>query len=54
MLSISSILIRPILSEKCNILSESLNKYVFEVEKHCNKLEIKKAIEEKFNVTVHD
>ena len=52
MLSISSILIRPILSEKCNMLSESLNKYVFEVEKHCNKLEIKKAIEEKFNVTV--
>ena len=52
MLNISSILIRPILSEKCNILSESLNKYVFEVEKHCNKLEIKKAIEEKFNVTV--
>jgi large subunit ribosomal protein L23 len=34
------------------MLSESLNKYVFEVEKHCNKLEIKKAIEEKFNVTV--
>ena len=52
MLNISSILIRPILSEKCNMLSESLNKYVFEVEKHCNKLEIKKAIEEKFNVTV--
>ena len=52
MLNISSILIRPILSEKCNMLSESLNKYVFEVEKHCNKLEVKKAIEEKFNVTV--
>jgi large subunit ribosomal protein L23 len=34
------------------MLSESLNKYVFEVEKKCNKLEIKKAIEEKFNVVV--
>ena len=34
------------------MLSEALNKYVFEVEKNCNKLEIKKAIEEKFNVTV--
>ena len=48
----SSIIIRPILSEKGNMLSEALNKYVFEVEKQCNKLEIKEAIETKFNVIV--
>ena len=48
----NSIIIRPILSEKGTMLSESLNKYVFEVDKQCNKLEIKKAIEEKFQVTV--
>ena len=48
----SSIIIRPILSEKGTMLGEALNQYVFEVEKHCNKLEIKEAIEEKFNVIV--
>ena len=48
----SSIIIRPILSEKGTMLSEALNQYVFEVEKQCNKLEIKEAIEERFQVTV--
>ena len=48
----SSIIIRPILSEKGNMHSEALNQYVFEVEKQCNKLEIKKAVEDKFNVKV--
>ena len=48
----SSIIIRPILSEKGTMLAETLNQYVFEVEKQCNKLEIKDAIEKKFNVNV--
>jgi large subunit ribosomal protein L23 len=48
----SSIIIRPILSEKGTMLGEALNKYVFQVEKQCNKLEIKEAIEEKFNVKI--
>ena len=48
----NSIIIRPILSEKGTMLGEALNKYVFEVEKKCNKLEIKLAIEAKFNVIV--
>ena len=48
----SSVIIRPILSEKGTMLSEALNKYVFEVERRCNKLEIKKAVEEKFKVNV--
>ena len=34
------------------MLSESLNKYVFQVEKASNKLEIKSAIEKKFNVKI--
>ena len=34
------------------MLGEALNKYVFQVEKKCNKLEIKEAIEEKFNVKI--
>ena len=48
----SSIILRPILSEKGTMLSEALNKYVFQVKKQCNKLEIKAAIEEKFNVKI--
>ena len=47
-----SIIIRPILSEKGNLLSESQNKYVFQVEKVANKMEIKKAVEEKFKVKI--
>ena len=48
----SSIIIKPILSEKGTMLGETLNKYVFQVEKQCNKLEIKEAIEEKFKVKI--
>ena len=48
----SSIILRPILSEKGTMLGEALNKYVFQVEKQCNMLEIKEAIEEKFNVKI--
>lgn len=48
----NSLLIRPIMSEKSTQLSESLNKYVFQVEKKANKLEIKKAVEERFKVKV--
>ena len=48
----SSIILRPILSEKGTMLGETLNKYVFQVEKHCNKLEIKEAIEDKFKIKI--
>ena len=48
----NSIIIRPILSEKGAMLSETQRKYVFQVEKVANKLEIKKAVENKFNVKV--
>ena len=48
----SSIILRPILSEKGSMLGEVLNKYVFQVEKKSNKIEIKNAIEEKFKVKV--
>jgi large subunit ribosomal protein L23 len=45
------IIIRPIMSEKSNDL-ESLNAYTFEVAPDVNKIQIKKAIEEIFSVTV--
>ena len=48
----TSIILRPILSEKGTMLSETQNKFIFQVEKHSNKLEIKKAVEEKFKVKI--
>ena len=44
------ILISPIITEKSSMLQES-NKYVFKVHKNSNKIQIKQAIEEVFDVT---
>ncbi len=52
MSEVNPVIIRPILSEKGNMLSETQNKYVFQVEKRSNKLEIAKAVEEKFKVKI--
>lgn len=46
------ILLKPIISEKSESLSENLNQYSFVVAKDANKVEIKKAIEELFSVQV--
>ena len=48
----SSIILRPILSEKGTLMGETQNKYVFQVEKQSNKLEIKQAIENKYKVKI--
>ena len=48
----SEIVIRPLLTEKNNLMSETQNKYVFEVSKDANKIEIKRSIEERFDVKV--
>ena len=45
------IIIRPIISEQ-SMEQNDINKYAFEVAKDANKIEIKKAIEEIFNVKV--
>jgi large subunit ribosomal protein L23 len=45
------IILRPVITEKNTRLNE-INKYIFEVAKDTNKIEIKKAIEEIFGVTV--
>jgi len=46
------ILIRPLITEKMTNISSSLGKYGFLVNPASNKIEIAKAIEEKFNVHV--
>ncbi len=42
------------LTEKASLLSEKLNKYVFRVAPHANKIQIKQAIEKLFNKKVVD
>ncbi|MES1217599.1 MAG: 50S ribosomal protein L23 [Bacteroidota bacterium] len=48
----SDVLIKPILSEKANAQQEKLRRYAFRVSKKANKLEIKKAVESFYGVTV--
>ena len=48
----TDIIIRPLLSEKVSKLSEVSKQYVFQVNKASNKLQIKDAIEKKFEVKV--
>jgi large subunit ribosomal protein L23 len=49
---LSEVLIKPILTEKANAQQEKLRRYAFRVSKKANKLEIKKAIEGFYGVTV--
>lgn len=46
------IIVRPIITEKTTKQYEAYNKVTFEVIKNANKIEIKKAIEEIYNVKV--
>ncbi|MEM9847620.1 MAG: 50S ribosomal protein L23 [Bacteroidota bacterium] len=46
------ILIKPIVSDKSEKLSENLNQYAFVVDKRANKIEIAKAVEEMYSVGV--
>lgn len=51
-MKVSEILIKPILTEKANGQQEKLRRYAFKVARKANKLEIKKAIESFYGVTV--
>ena len=46
------ILVRPIFTEKMARLQDEQNKYAFQVNIKANKIEIKQAVEKKFNVKV--
>ena len=46
------ILIKPILTEKLTAQEEKLHRYGFMVDRSANKVQIKKAIEEMYGVTV--
>ena len=47
-----SILIKPVITEKATMDSEVNNRYTFEVAKTSNKVEIKKAVETVYGVSV--
>jgi large subunit ribosomal protein L23 len=49
-----NVLIKPIVTEKMTAQGEGLNRYGFVVDKNANKLEIKKAVEELYNVKVSE
>src|SRR5687767_8893129 len=53
-MKLSEVLIKPILTEKANSQQESLRRYAFKVARKANKLEIKKAVEEFYGVTIVD
>ena len=48
------IIIKPIVTEKMTVQGEKLNRYGFIVDRHANKIEIKAAVEQMYNVTVAD
>lgn len=45
---------KPVITEKTELLRRDCNKYTFEVHVKANKIQIKKAVEEIFNVKVVD
>ena len=47
-----NVIIKPIVTEKMTIQGDKLNRYGFIVDLRANKLEIKKAVEELYSVTV--
>lgn len=46
------VIMRPLVTEKMTKMGETLNRYGFIVQKDANKLTIKKAVEDMYNVTV--
>ena len=48
------ILIKPIVTEKMTAETEKFNRYGFIVDRKANKLQIKSAVEQMYNVTVKD
>ena len=51
-MNLSEVLVKPILTEKANAQQEKLRRYAFKVARKANKLEIKKAIEQFYGVSV--
>ena len=53
-MQLAEVLIKPIITEKANAQQEKLRRYAFKVNRKANKLEIKKAVEDFYGVSVVD
>jgi large subunit ribosomal protein L23 len=54
-MQVETIIKRPLmLTEKGNLLRETQNQYLFEVDRRANKIQIREAVERLFNVKVTD
>ena len=53
-MQLAEVLIKPIITEKANTQQEKLKRYAFKVNRKANKLEIKKAVEDFYGVSVVD
>ena len=51
---VSEVLLAPVLSEKSVIIKDTQNRYTFKVNPKANKVDIKKAVESMFRVTVEN
>jgi len=51
-MKLSAVLVKPIVTEKSNKLSDNSRTYAFRVDRKANKLEVKKAVQEFYGVTV--
>ncbi len=51
-MKLSEVLVKPVLTEKANAQQDKLRRYAFKVSRKANKLEIKKAVEEFYGVSV--
>jgi len=46
------VLKRPVLTEKAYEIADSVNQFVFEVDRRANKMQVRDAVEKRFGVTV--
>jgi large subunit ribosomal protein L23 len=53
-MNIEKIILKPIITEKMTDLGESLNRFGFIVDRKANKIQIKTAVEEMYDVTVEN
>lgn len=53
-MNLHDIIRRPLITEKATGLQESQNKYVFEIARSANKIQVKGAVEKAFSVHVED
>ena len=53
-MKLSEVLVKPIVTEKSNKLTDTRKTYAFRVDRRANKLEVKKAVQDFYGVTVID